>query len=353
MDKVKVGLLVPLQGPMGVWGPASMHSAILATAETNHLGGILGKELDLIIRDAAWSEDHAAQAAARLVEEDGVSAVVAMVGSNARRAIAAQTAGRCPLIYTPNYECGQPEPDVIGISSTDEHLFAPLMDWITDKACCRRIFMLGSQYRWPMQTMPAAGALLRARGASVEGMLARPIDADDAWDFQALDMIRAARPDLLLLFLIGDQAIRFHRNFHAAGLASKIPRLAIATDETVLTNLGPDETEGLHAASYYFTAVRSTANAGFMERYWTAFGAGAPIPGFYGQSCYEGIQVAAGLMTTPRATAPRALLGAPRRNISFCSARFRTRAANLTMPLPVYVARAEGNVFEVVASYGM
>lgn len=145
-----------------------------------------------------------------------------MVGSNARRAIAAQTAGRCPLIYTPNYECGQPEPDVIGISSTDEHLFAPLMDWITDKACCRRIFMLGSQYRWPMQTMPAAGALLRARGASVEGMLARPIDADDAWDFQALDMIRAARPDLLLLFLIGDQAIRFHRNFHAAGLASKI-----------------------------------------------------------------------------------------------------------------------------------
>ena len=88
MKKIKVGLLVPLQGPMGVWGPTSIKSAILAAAEVNHMGGITGQELDLIIRDAAWGEDQAAQAARRLVHEDGVSVVVAMVGSNARRAMA-------------------------------------------------------------------------------------------------------------------------------------------------------------------------------------------------------------------------------------------------------------------------
>lgn len=351
MKKIKVGLLVPLQGPMGVWGPTSIKSAILAAAEVNHMGGITGQELDLIIRDAAWGEDQAAQAARRLVHEDGVSVVVAMVGSNARRAIAQQTAGRCPLIYTPNYERGPPEPDVIGISSTDEHLFGPVVDWIVDKACCRRVFMLGSDYRWPMQTMPAAGAMLHARGVQVQGMLARPIDAEDAWDFQALEVIRATRPDLLLLFLIGDQAIRFHRNFHASGLAAHIPRLAIATDETVLTNLGPDETEGLHAASYYFSAVRSAANIGFMERYWTAFGAQAPIPGFYGQSCYEGIQVAAGMMSDSGTTVPHALLHAPRRDLSFRSARFGAPAAHLAMRLPVHIARADGIAFGVIASY--
>lgn len=351
MGKVKIGLLVPLQGPMGVWGPTSMHSAILAAAEINHLGGIGGREVDLIVRDAAWGEDHAAMAARKLVADDQVSAVVAMVGSNARRAIASETTRHCPLIYTPNYERGQPEPDMIGLSSTDDQMFPPLVDWIVDGLGCRRVCMIGSQYRWPMQTMPVAGAMIRARGAQVDAMLARPMQADDAWDFAALERIRALRPDLLLVFLIGDEAIRFHRNFHAAGLSSMIRRLAIATDETVLANLEPDTTEGLHAASYYFSAVRTSANIGFMERYWTAFGATAPIPGFYGQSCYEGIQFAAGMMAAEDTTTPQALLHAAPRKVSFRSARFGTPAGNLTMRLPVYIARAEENSFSVIASY--
>lgn len=351
MPKVKVGLLVPLQGPMGVWGPASVQSAILAAAEINHLGGVLGHEIDLIVRDAAWSEDQAAAAAARLIEEDGVSIMVAMVGSNARRAIAGQTAARCPLIYTPNYERGSPEPEVLGISSTDEHLFAPVMDWVSDRIGCRSVFMIGSNYRWPLQTMPAAGLMLRARGVAVQGMLTRPINADDDWDFRALETIRAARPDMVMIFMIGDQAIRFHRNFHAAGLSARIPRLAIATDESVLANLAEAETEGLHAASYYFSSVRSAPNAGFMERYWTAFGAQAPVPGFYGQSCYEGIQVAAGMMTSGRTTVPQALLHARLRDVSFRSARFATPSAHLGLRLPVYIARAEDQRFKVIADY--
>lgn len=349
MNIIKIGLLVPLGGPMSVWAPASIHSAILGAAEINAAGGLMGKEIELIIKDADWSPERAAEATCELVEDDEVSGVVAMIGSNARHAAASQSAGRCPFIYTPNYEQGSPEPDTIGISFTDERMIEPILDWFFEKHGHRRFFIIGSDYRWPLKTMPMTGAMIRAKGGSVEGMLARPIDASDDWDFAALEKVWATKPDLLLLFLIGNQAMTFHRNFYAAGLASKLPRCAIATDETVLASLDPDATEGLFAGASYFNSARTKANVNFMEKYWTAFGEFAPVPGFYGQSCYEGVRFAAAMIDAARTPNPQALIHEKPRKVAFQSARFNSQVADLSMRMPVYIARAEGNAFEVVA----
>ncbi|WP_245453584.1 ABC transporter substrate-binding protein [Aminobacter sp. MSH1] len=349
MSKVKVGLLVSLRGPTGVWAPSCIQSAILGAAEINAAGGIGGKELDLVVKDADWEPERTAAAATQLVEDDAVSAIVAMVGSNSRRLVSSRIAARCPFIYTPNFEPGAPEPNTINISSTDEEMIPPVLDWVFEKLGARRFVLIGCDYRWPLRSMPMAGAMIRARGGSVEGILVRPIDAEDEWDVEALEKIRDAKPDLLLVFMVGDQAISFHRNFHASGLGAKIQRCAIATDETVLTNLDPDSTEGLYAGAYYFAGARTHANVGFMERYWTAFGGLAPVPGFYGQSCYEGVQYAAGLIKAEKTANPLALVHAPHRRIAFNSARFDTPTADLTTRLPVYVAKANGNIFDVVA----
>lgn len=351
IDKVKVGLLVPMQGPMGVWAPSCLKAAVLGAAEINAAGGVAGKELELIIRDPKWNPEDAAISARQLVAEDHVSAVVAMVGSHARVPIAAETDGNCPFVYTPNYEQGNKEANTIGISATDDQMLGPIFEWMFEKLNAKRIHMVGCDYRWPLLTMPMAGKMIRERGGMVTGMLARPINATPEWDFAALDQIEKAQPDIVLCFLVGDQAIAFHRHFQLAGLHSKIQRVAIATDESVLANLDPDSTEGLYAGAYYFMTARTNANVGFMERYWTEFGELAPVPGAFGQSCYEGIQFAAGLINSEKSVDPDTLLHASLRQVAFNSARFDTPTANLTKRLPVYIAKANGPSFDVVAKY--
>ena len=58
-----------------------------------------------------------------------------------------------------------------------------------------------------------------------------------------LARIRAAKPDVVLISLIGTDSITFNRAFGECGLAATTLRLAGAMDETVLLGIGADNTE--------------------------------------------------------------------------------------------------------------
>ena len=51
MDDLDVALVVPLQGPAGLFGPSAELCARLAQEEINADGGVLGRELRLLLVD--------------------------------------------------------------------------------------------------------------------------------------------------------------------------------------------------------------------------------------------------------------------------------------------------------------
>ena len=116
---MKVGLLVSRSGPAGLWAPSCDAGAMLAAAEINAAGGVLGRNIDLVIADAGWSESEAIMAAGSLVDIDGVDAVVGMHPSNVRGAIKRRLSGSVPYIYTPQYEGGERGPYTVTTGGTD------------------------------------------------------------------------------------------------------------------------------------------------------------------------------------------------------------------------------------------
>jgi urea transport system substrate-binding protein len=64
--RLKIGLLIPRLGPAGIWAPSCEASAIMAVAELNAVGGILGRQIDLVIADAGDTDASAAGAASTL-----------------------------------------------------------------------------------------------------------------------------------------------------------------------------------------------------------------------------------------------------------------------------------------------
>jgi ABC-type branched-subunit amino acid transport system substrate-binding protein len=328
-----------------------MNAAVLGVAEANAHGGLFGNEIDLVTRDASWAPAETVEAARGMVEEDDASVIVGLIGSNSRDAVSQAIQYSAPFIYTPTYEQGRCLENTVSLSSTDEELVRPLLAWIDGRFHARRFYIIGSDYRWAHQTMPMTARMIQSSGGTVAAIRARPINASDNWDALAIEEIRSLNPDVVLVFLVGDQGIPFYRAFHKAGLAGKIPRCAVSTDETVLVALGHDMTEGIFACAHYFATARTSPNMAFMEKYWEAFGEYAPIPNAYGQSLYEGVSFSIGLMQAARSVLGQDLVHASFDNVRYRSARYDTVNANLKLRRPVYIAEANGLTFDIVARF--
>jgi ABC-type branched-subunit amino acid transport system substrate-binding protein len=56
-QKLRIAHFTSLSGSAGIWGPPSVNSAILAAGEINRHGGILGREIELVIHDAGQAPE--------------------------------------------------------------------------------------------------------------------------------------------------------------------------------------------------------------------------------------------------------------------------------------------------------
>ena len=77
----KIGMLTALTGALAPFGPPIQHGADLAVEQINEAGGIMGRELELIVRDTGTAEAIGRDAAAKLVEIDGVPALIGALSS--------------------------------------------------------------------------------------------------------------------------------------------------------------------------------------------------------------------------------------------------------------------------------
>ena len=163
-----------------------------------------------------------------------------------------------------------------------------------------------------------ARALIRDGGGTLVGQSFLPYETRD-YD-PVFAAIRRTRADVVILLLVGQEAIAFNRAFAEAGLDRHHLRFALATDETVLYGIGAEASAGLHVTATYLATLRSAGNDGFLERYHGSFGDHAPIPNAFCRSCYDALHALAG---RPRP--------APRR--------------------AVHLAEADGLDFRVIASF--
>ena len=88
---IKVGALMALTGALGPYGPSIANGAQMAVDTINAAGGVLGRSLELVLRDTGTSPDVGRDAASKLVEIDGVSAVVGALSSGVTLAVSSVT----------------------------------------------------------------------------------------------------------------------------------------------------------------------------------------------------------------------------------------------------------------------
>jgi branched-chain amino acid transport system substrate-binding protein len=78
---LRIGALFPFTGGLSDFGPAFLDAAELAVNEINAGGGVNGQPIELVQGDSATSPQQAVEDARRLIELEGVSAIVGPAGS--------------------------------------------------------------------------------------------------------------------------------------------------------------------------------------------------------------------------------------------------------------------------------
>ena len=343
-QKLRIAHFTSLSGSAGIWGPPSVNSAILAAGEINRHGGILGREIELVIHDAGQVPEDLTKAAEDLLAAEDADVVMGCHMSAARVLLRRTFKGRLPYIYTPIYEGGERTPGVLAIGETPRRQALPAIAWLAERRRARRWYLIGSDYVWPWLSHRAVKRYIADTGGQIVGEDFVRVGEHDHSRY--LDRIRTIQPDVVFISLIGLDGIVFNRAFGEHGLSSKILRLANCVDETVLLGIGADNTANLFAASGYFANVSTADGDAFRAAYHGAFGAFAPVPGSTAQSNYEGLYFLAAVARRAGSLDFRSLSAAAEGSV-YSGGRGALGMKRQRVEMPIYFAEADGFDFRL------
>jgi ABC-type branched-subunit amino acid transport system substrate-binding protein len=347
---VRIGLLVPFQGADAIWGPSCQYSAVLAAAELNERGGIVGRPIELLAADAGGNPDAVVKRALELVERDGAEVLVGVHLSSVRVALSQAFAGRIPYVFAPLYEGGEERVGVFAIGEVPEQQFPGPARWLMENRKAGRWFLVGNDYVWPRASHHWVRRFVEENGGCVVGEEYAGIGQGQTE--RLVDLVARARPDIVFQSLVGAECVTFNRSFARRGLGESVMRLSGAIEENTLLAIGLDSTANLYCAAGYFNALGTHDNHRFLKRYREAFGTTAPVQGVLSEACYEALQFLHALANKAKSLSPENLHAALE-GLHYHGARGHVVIRNGAACGPTFLACADGTDFHVLHGFNL
>ncbi|WP_300063116.1 substrate-binding domain-containing protein [uncultured Roseobacter sp.] len=340
----RVALLIPMCGAAGMWAPSCIASAEVALNELNAQSGICGRPVELVLINAAIEAETPAETVIEeLIAQRQIDAIVGMHISAVRQQIIATVQGRIPFIYTPLYEGGEAAPGVFAIGDTPARQLGPAIRYMSDRFRLKKWALIGNDYIWPRVSHAHAKKELHRQHLDLVAETYLPFSSNKIGD--AVDALGMSGADAVLISLVGQDAVVFNRIFGGMKLHDRIFRLSCAIEENGLLASGARNLDRLFSSASYFARLETAENAEFRAKYHSLHQERAPMLNALGQSTYEGLHFLASLVSQPdqdwRLRRVREF-----QPIVYKSARRGFYTTNASNASPVFVARANGFVFD-------
>ena len=347
-NHLEVGVLIPISGPGGLFGPSCRNCTRLAVEEINAGGGILGRTVEPVFADVGGPPADATKAALKLWKGEGVEAFIGMHDSAVRGALTNVFKGQVPYVYTPVYEGGECSAGTYVLGETPTQQLEPVIPWIASDKGASRWYLIGNDYNWPRDTNAAAKGYIAASGGSVVGEEYLPFTVDN-FDSN-LAKIRETDADAVLITLVGGASVGFNRAFASFGLASRALRLGTLIEENTLAGIGAESSANLYSSAGYFANIDTPAANAFAKAYAAAFGADAAALNTLGESCYEGFKLLDALAEKAGSLSPDAM-DAAADGTSYEGPRGRATMQDRHVSQDIYLAEAAGAEFRVLKTF--
>ncbi|MEM7529828.1 MAG: substrate-binding protein [Pseudomonadota bacterium] len=285
-ETIKIGIPVGLSGANSVVAPSVVQSSEFAAKEINEAGGILGKQIELVVADDNSGAQGAQRAFESLVYEEKVDVLISMETSAARNAgLPIVNRGRTPYIYTSFYEGRSCSPWMYINAWVPEQQVAPIVDHFMSEYEAKSYFLIGSDYAFGRGMLEFTRAYVESKGGEVLGEEYLPMDGSD-WT-AIISQLKASGADALITSTAGGAPnVTLTKQLRAAGV--DLPYGNLAVDEGTAKSMGGDAT-GIYIAASYVTGIDSAENKAFLEGMAAMFGDDLITPNDLSVPQYEAI----------------------------------------------------------------
>ncbi len=290
----KLAIVTSSTGPFALYGLAGIEGAKVAIAELNASGGVLGRRLQLTVRDDAGNPEEGAHQTRDAVLHDNVDMILGPVTSDVLLAVSeVARENRTILIsHTANTERAFVERGHRYIFSVVPNTFVEgsAMGSYMAKLPYRRYMTLGADYEFGHVQAEAFERRLQEdkEDAEIVGRLwTKPGETDYAVTITA---IAAARPEVVYSNLFGSDLVTFTRQAKNRGLFTSIVFAAMYDVET-LQALGRDAMEGVIAYERGpFHVIRKLAPSARFEEFIRMYGAATnKYPSAWSINAYDAV----------------------------------------------------------------
>src|SRR6476660_8112916 len=251
---IRMGMVDPLTGVYAAPAGNEVMGAKLAVAQMNAKGGILGRQVELLVEDSANDVGTGVQKARKLIERDQVSFIIGDVNSGIAQAIAQVTNEKRVLhIVSGGHtdtitgsDCKWNVYRVCNTTSMEANSVAELLFTKYGK----KWHFITPDYAFGHTLQKAAATDLQKLGGTMTGNELTPLGTTD---FSAyLIKARAANPDVMILLVQGSDMINCLKQVVQFGLDKQIHVAGTQQELESLAALPPEARIGVWMFEWYW-----------------------------------------------------------------------------------------------------
>ena len=271
-DPIKVGVISPLTGAWTVYGKAHISGFQLAVDEINAAGGVLGRQIEIVVGDSKTEPRVVVEQANRLIRQERVDFLAGTFSSAERNAAGPVVKAADKILLYPTFYEGQEKKYYPGVCNPNIFMFGPEptqqvwphMEYMTKKFG-KKFFMIGSDYAWPRVTNEVTKQKLKELGGEVVGEVYIPFNTPQYES--VLRDIRKSGANIIFHSLTGSDTVNFRQQFAAAGMQKDFVTWTVDDEEVVTSGLGPAVSANAYVSFDYFMSIDTPNNKVFLEKF--------------------------------------------------------------------------------------
>jgi branched-chain amino acid transport system substrate-binding protein len=251
---VKLGLDNPLTGTYAATGKNELNGCELAIEQINAKGGILGRRAELLIEDSSSGDaGTAVQKARKLIDRDKVNFLLGNVNSALSLAMAQVSNEKGVLHIVPGGHTDAVTGatchwNVFRVCNTTRMLTNAIAKSLLDRYG-KKMYFITADYAFGHTLQEGYDANLKQYGGTKVGADVTPLGTTDFSSY--LIKAQAAKPDVLVFLLNGDDLLNALKQAVQFGLEKRIHLAGANTELEVLEGLPPEARIGDWVAEWY------------------------------------------------------------------------------------------------------
>jgi branched-chain amino acid transport system substrate-binding protein len=242
---IRLGTLTPLTGAGGTYGPSMRDAVAGVIAQVNAAGGLLGREIVLVSEDTQTNPEAAVRAARKLIDVDGVSAIMGTWASSVTTAVAPLCWENKVMLFTVSGADSitrLPHNGFIARTQPNSVLQIQVAGAFMRDEGARAMAWIGPQTPFAQSSIDILAGICAAANLPFNSLI---YEADKSTYRSEVDAILRGNPDFIMLGGYAADSTVVLRDLWQAGYAGKVIGPAYAVNATVLGALPAEVTEGV------------------------------------------------------------------------------------------------------------